>query len=77
MPGVDGFALAEHARRESKRVILVAHTGHDDADYRHKAKAVGIEHYLVKPADPAQLQRLLQSFASARAGTGSGLLRKL
>lgn len=67
MPGVDGFALAEHARRVAPgRTVLVAHTGHSEDDYRAKARRAGIEHYLVKPADPVYLQQLLEEIAASR-----------
>jgi CheY-like chemotaxis protein len=64
MPGVDGFALAQHARRVTAgRTTLVAHTGHDEEDYRARARAAGITHYLVKPASPVRLQQLLEQIA--------------
>jgi len=68
MPGVDGFELAEHARRVTDgRTVLVAHTGHDEEEYRLRALATGIDHYLVKPADPEHLQTLLETIAHSRS----------
>jgi CheY-like chemotaxis protein len=71
MPGVDGFELAEHARRVS-RATLIAHTGHDEAEYRSRASAAGIEYYLVKPADPALLQTLLEKIAASHPAARRG-----
>ena len=69
MPGVDGFTLAEHARRViGQDTVLVAHTGHDEREYRQRARDAGIEYYLVKPADPRQVQELLLHIATSRTG---------
>ena len=66
MPRVDGFALAEHARRVAgNRTVLVAHTGHDEQEYRDRAQRAGIKHYLVKPVDPLRLQALLEEVGAA------------
>lgn len=68
MPGVDGFELAEHARRVTAgNTVLVAHTGHNEEEYRSRARTAGIEHYLVKPADPDYLQALLEAIATSRS----------
>jgi CheY-like chemotaxis protein len=64
LPGMDGYEVAKRLQEQKaeKKPLLVAVTGYaSEADRQHSA-AVGIDLYLVKPADPNQLLRLLQRF---------------
>jgi CheY-like chemotaxis protein len=61
MPGMDGFTLASRLRRqpELEGSKLVALTAFSDEDHIQRAREVGFDHYFVKPADLAELWRLL------------------
>jgi PAS domain S-box-containing protein len=59
--GLDGYELARRLRRQPglEKVLLVAMTGYGQEEDRHKSKAAGFDHHLVKPADLAEINRLL------------------
>lgn len=61
LPGLDGFAVARQLRSDpsTARALLVAVTGYAAEDDRRKAAAAGFDHLVAKPADPADLSRLL------------------
>jgi CheY-like chemotaxis protein len=60
---MDGHELARRLRATDagRDATLIALTGYGQASEREKARAAGFDHYMVKPPDPAALQRLLQS----------------
>jgi signal transduction histidine kinase len=60
LPGLDGYAVAERLRTTRDAPRLIAITGYGQPADRERARKVGIEHYLVKPINPAELARLLQ-----------------
>jgi CheY-like chemotaxis protein len=61
MPRMDGFQFAglfrELPRSDSIPIIVVS--GYSGAAYYARAREVGIDHYLLKPADPGRLRELL------------------
>ncbi len=61
LPGIDGYEVARRVRRLPglEDVLLVALTGYGSEEDRLRAREAGFSHHLVKPADPADLQRLL------------------
>lgn len=61
LPGMDGFQLAREIRKAAglQRATLVAVTGYGDPGDRTRGHSAGFEHYLVKPADPEELARLI------------------
>jgi len=61
MPGLDGYTLATRVRQqpELERAKLIALTAYSDEAHLRRAKEVGFDHYFVKPADLAELGRLL------------------
>jgi CheY-like chemotaxis protein len=63
MPGLDGLEVAKRLRREfpPERLRIVAITGYSDARTRDLARAAGFDEHLVKPADPAAVERVLES----------------
>ncbi len=65
MPRMGGLTLAEHLRAEVdlQNCELIAVSGHTERSVQEKAKRLGIQEYLVKPADPDMLQRILQEWA--------------
>lgn len=61
LPGLDGFEVASALRAlpESHRIVIVAHTSYRDGDYQKRAADAGIDHYVLKPAQPYELRKLL------------------
>jgi CheY-like chemotaxis protein len=71
MPNQDGLEVARAIRRHPalRNVVLIALTGCTQERERRQARAAGFNHYLVKPAEPEVLQRLLES-CRTRAPSG-------
>jgi PAS domain S-box-containing protein len=63
MPTLDGHETAKIIRQQpwGKDMVLVALTGWGQSDDRRRSKDAGFNHHLVKPADPAVVERLLAS----------------
>lgn len=59
--GIDGFELARRIKSDPslRDVLLVAMSGLTEPEPRESARSAGFDHYLAKPADPAELLRLL------------------
>ncbi len=69
MPAMDGFHLAELLRRQTRLAdtLLVAVTGYADVAHRRLWEGAA-DHYLVKPVDPATVERLLSARRDRTAG---------
>jgi two-component system, chemotaxis family, CheB/CheR fusion protein len=63
MPTLDGHETAKLIRRQpwGKQMVLVALTGWGQSEDRRRSKDAGFNHHLVKPADPAVVEKLLSS----------------
>ena len=59
LPGLDGYQVAEKLRTDGNGPRLIAITGYGQPEARERARKAGIEQYLVKPIDAAELARLL------------------
>jgi PAS domain S-box-containing protein len=61
LPGMDGYELARWVRRQPglEHARLIALSGYGQAADRARGLAAGFDHYLVKPADLAQLETIL------------------
>jgi signal transduction histidine kinase len=61
MPGIDGYELARRVRNrhEHSGVTLIALSGWGYKKDLLRSKQAGIDHHLVKPADPELVRRLL------------------
>ncbi len=61
MPLMDGYELARRLRAtpETKDVLLVAMTGWGQEEDQRKSREAGFAHHLVKPFEPAALDKLL------------------
>ena len=70
LPGMSGYDAARRIRawKPSMPVRIVALTGRDKLADRQRSAEAGIDHHVVKPADPAVLQRIFDSTLAARAG---------
>jgi CheY-like chemotaxis protein len=61
MPGMDGYEVAVRLRRQPgpPPELLVALTGWGQETDQRRSQEAGFDHHLVKPAEPAAVQRLL------------------
>ncbi|MBW3597072.1 MAG: response regulator, partial [Planctomycetes bacterium] len=61
MPQMNGYEAARRIRRQAwgKSIVLIALTGWGHDDDKRRTKEAGFDHHLVKPAEPAELRRLL------------------
>jgi CheY-like chemotaxis protein len=61
LPEVDGYEVARRllAGEDGHPCLLIAVTGYGDVVDRARTRAAGFAHHLTKPADPAELVRLL------------------
>jgi CheY-like chemotaxis protein len=63
MPGVSGYEAARQIREQAgcRETVLIALTGWGQAEDRRRSADAGFQHHLVKPIDPAELNRILAS----------------
>jgi CheY-like chemotaxis protein len=68
LPDMDGYELARRLRSqpENAGATLAALTGYGQSQDRQEAEQAGFDHYLVKPADMAQVNEVLAEAARAR-----------
>jgi PAS domain S-box-containing protein len=61
MPQMDGYEVARELRRQTgtERLTLVALTGWGQAEDRRRTAEAGFDHHLVKPADSAEIARVV------------------
>lgn len=60
MPIMDGITLMKHVRDQLPLCRLVIITGHDEFQYAQEAIRLNVDEYLLKPANPEQLRRVLE-----------------
>ena len=62
MPGLTGYEVAQAVRAEpwGREVKLIAVTGWGQPDDRARARTAGFDRHLIKPIDPAEVDRLLE-----------------
>jgi signal transduction histidine kinase len=67
MPKVQGYEVARRLREEAatSRCLLVALTGWGREDDRQRAREAGFDRHLVKPADPARIDEILEDAGGA------------
>jgi two-component system CheB/CheR fusion protein len=70
LPGMDGYEVARRLRAEPARggLLVVAVTGFGQEADRRRAVEAGFDHHVVKPVNPAALQKLLARPAEAAEG---------
>jgi CheY-like chemotaxis protein len=61
MPGMDGYEVAQHIRRDRRfdSMLIIALTGWGQQGDLLRSKASGIDHHLIKPVDLNALKALL------------------
>jgi len=68
LPKKDGFQVAEELTVSLPRVpLLIAVTGYGTKDVEDRARHAGFQHFVVKPADPFQLEGLLREYRNRLA----------
>jgi CheY-like chemotaxis protein len=73
LPLLNGHEVARRIRAEcwGKHILLIATTGWSTQADIERSRAAGFDHHLVKPVDPEELRRLIQSPSSEpESGTG-------
>ena len=61
MPKLNGYETARRIREQpwGNELVLVALTGWGQEEDRRKAEEAGFDHHLIKPVEPATLQKLI------------------
>jgi len=61
LPGLNGLNLASELRKDpaTAGALLVGISGYGSDEDRSRARRAGFDHYLVKPADPGDIQQIL------------------
>lgn len=70
MPRMDGYELCRRMRgdRRLAESVLIALTAYSDEETLSRGRAAGFDHHLVKPAEPARVQLLLNQVRGASSG---------
>jgi CheY-like chemotaxis protein len=63
LPGMSGYEVARElrGRPETATAVLVAMTGYGQEEDRRRSTEAGFAHHLIKPVDPASLERVIAS----------------
>jgi two-component system, response regulator YesN len=61
MPIMDGLTLIKHVRESLPNCKIIIISGHDEFTYAQEALRLNVNDYILKPANPDQLQNVLQS----------------
>ena len=74
LPSMDGYEVARDLRADERirGVYLVAVTGWGQEEDRARARASGFDAHLTKPADPAEIRRLVACAATRMETRGAG-----
>ena len=69
LPGLTGLEVATRIRQlpALKNIVLAAMTGYGQEKDRERSRQAGFDYHLVKPADFAELQKILETVPQARA----------
>lgn len=59
MPLVDGLTLIEHCYKENKKIKFIVLSGYGEFEYAQQAMKYGVRHYLLKPCDVDEIQKVL------------------
>jgi two-component system CheB/CheR fusion protein len=61
MPGLDGWDVARQVRGGDSTVLLIALSGHAREQDVEQSRLAGFDVHLVKPVEPSEIRRLLES----------------
>jgi two-component system CheB/CheR fusion protein len=70
LPRLNGLQVANQLSGLSPRPLLIAVTAYDGAYTEELAYSAGFDHYIVKPADPFEIESLLNDHLRRLAGPG-------
>ncbi len=72
MPKLNGYDACRRIREQpwGRAVVLVAQTGWGQEDDRRRSQEAGFDFHMVKPVEPAALEKLLESVAQHRPSSG-------
>jgi CheY-like chemotaxis protein len=63
----DGYQVARRLRGlAGKQLVLVCVSGHGGDEHRRFAREAGFDYHLLKPADPEEVKRLVESVRDGR-----------
>jgi PAS domain S-box-containing protein len=67
LPGMSGYDVAMRLRQTPRfgRTTLIAFTGYGQDEDRQRARDAGFDHHLVKPVEPATLERIIAAAPAA------------
>ena len=67
MPKLNGFEACRRIREQpwGRGVVVVAQTGWGQEDDKRKSRDAGFDFHLVKPVDPAALEKMLAEMSAA------------
>jgi len=70
LPKLNGYEVAQRIRGQAwgKAMFLIAVTGWGQEEDRQRSAEVGLDVHMVKPVEPAALERLLATLAQNRKG---------
>jgi DNA-binding response OmpR family regulator len=71
LPKKNGYEVAAAISRTSRKPLLIAVTGYGDDAAQELALRAGFNHYLVKPADPEEIESLIRAHWR-RTGSDAG-----
>jgi CheY-like chemotaxis protein len=63
LPRLNGLRVAEELTELKPRPLLIAVTAYGGVYTEDLTRAAGFDHYLVKPADPLEIERLIREHA--------------
>ena len=70
LPGLNGYDVAKQLRQMKLRrpQCLIAMTGYGSDEDRQRTEQAGFDHHIVKPIEPAELNKLLARSIAAMGG---------
>jgi CheY-like chemotaxis protein len=69
LPQLDGYQVARRLRQmaQTRHALIVGLTGYGMPADRKRGREAGFDHHLLKPADPAELRKLIESWSPDRS----------
>ena len=64
IPGIDGFTLLAHLKKEKPDVAAIFMSGYSDIEYINRARREGASGFLVKPFDMEELKSVLEELST-------------
>ena len=68
MPGLDGYQVLEHIRKEDLKVLTIVVSGDIQPEARERVRKLGAIDFIKKPTDAASVSSLLEEYGFYRLG---------